>query len=242
MADGIKKITLGDAFKLTFINSGATASPIELHIFNNSETLVGSWTGIDSGNGHYYVLPTVINSPGVYRARWFATIDTNTYSPVTWLEAWADEADEAGRYIAWSDVIGRWREYSTIAPVKAAGGDITYAEAEIDARLSTHFTTPFSNNNLTIRDIVIDMAYLKAARLTGKDRKEISEWVDKRITSLKTGDMSLILDDGTVLSSYDAADGVYSTTKDYHPVFGMGDEANLSVSSMRLEDEEDARG
>ncbi len=78
MMSVIRKMQVGDTFKQTFVNSGATASPIIASIITGSETIINSGTAVDSGNGHYYK-QTLINTPGYYISQWNATISGNPY-------------------------------------------------------------------------------------------------------------------------------------------------------------------
>lgn len=145
-----------------------------------------------------------------------------------------------GRYIDWSDVIDKYPAAATRGGASEIGSAyIGYLEAEIDGKLSSHFTTPFSSNNVTVKDICTDMAYSRIGNFKIKDREEFKKAIDSRIEGLKNGSESMITIDGTVLSS--SLGTVYSTTKDYHPVFGMGSTESFVVDSSQIQAEEDAR-
>jgi len=75
----LSKKLIGDTVKFTWVSSGITASPIILSIYNGSETLVSSLSMTSSGDGHYYGLYTLPNTPGFYVAETLATISTNPY-------------------------------------------------------------------------------------------------------------------------------------------------------------------
>ena len=57
-----KHILVGDTLKVTWVNSGSTASEATAVIFNGDEVAVNSVTMISSGNGHYYANYTVPTS------------------------------------------------------------------------------------------------------------------------------------------------------------------------------------
>ena len=76
MTRAVKKILVGDTFKMTWISSGAVASTISAAIYTGSETLISSGTGTNSGNGHYW-RTTLINTPGYYVQEWRAVISGN---------------------------------------------------------------------------------------------------------------------------------------------------------------------
>lgn len=76
MTRSVKKILVGDTFKMTWISSGTTASVISAAVFTGSETLISSGTGTSSGNGHYW-RTSLINTPGYYVQEWKATIAGN---------------------------------------------------------------------------------------------------------------------------------------------------------------------
>ena len=88
----MREVQVGDTFKQTFVNSGATASPIIASIISGSETVVNSGTATDSGSGHYYRM-TIINTPGFYISQWDATIGGNPYKRKQRIKAILGEVD-----------------------------------------------------------------------------------------------------------------------------------------------------
>lgn len=152
-----------------------------------------------------------------------------------------------GRYIDSEKVIVRYGELDDVS----SGGlfstldshYIVYAEAELDSRLASAFTVPFSSNNLTAQDLSIDLTYLKAASLTQQEAEMLTERIDFKIDQLLKGrsKMLTITDSGTAEVG-DSRDAVaWSDTKDYHPVFGIGSILDFAVDSSRIEDEQDER-
>jgi hypothetical protein len=74
----IEKIA-GTTLKVTFVNSGTTASPISSALFNASEVLVSSVAATDSLNGFYYANHLLPGSAQWMINEWRATIAANTY-------------------------------------------------------------------------------------------------------------------------------------------------------------------
>ena len=104
-----------------------------------------------------------------------------------------------GRYIEWDDVVKRYNDLAQVGDSNLVDGTyIQYAEFEVDARLATLYSVPFSSNNATVKDLSIDLAYLKAAPTRSANYKRIKEWVDERFKMLCGGKMSMITDSGDV--------------------------------------------
>lgn len=70
----VRQFLVGDTMKISWINSGITPTAISARIYNGDETVVDSATMASSGDGHYYHLHTIPNSPGFYVAETLATI------------------------------------------------------------------------------------------------------------------------------------------------------------------------
>ena len=75
----INSFLIGDTRKVRWVSSGATVTAIHFAVYNGTETLVDSATMTSSGNGHYYGLHTVPNTPGHYVVQTLATIDGRPY-------------------------------------------------------------------------------------------------------------------------------------------------------------------
>lgn len=144
-----------------------------------------------------------------------------------------------GRYITYSDLAARYADIDRISSADVDSYHIVFAENELDGMLSSRFTVPFSSNNLTAKDLSMDLAYLRVGNFSIENRKILRDEVMARIERLKRGSEDMLLDDGTTLQT--VGETVWSNTQDYHPVFGMHDSKWLSISSEQLEDEEDER-
>lgn len=144
--------------------------------------------------------------------------------------------------INWRDVNIRYPETLKIADATQADSSwVPYAIRELEARLSTAFTTPFSDNNMTAKDLTIDLAFAKVYRYKDNEKAAaVSSYVASQIADLIHGKMSMITDTGEVIQG--SIGTMYSTTEKYHSVFGMSPVEYSVVSSQEIWDEESARG
>lgn len=149
-----------------------------------------------------------------------------------------------GRYIKWEDITLRYPEVETFKGAAAVDSSyIQFAEAVVDGMLGQHFTVPFSSNNLTAKDLSIDLTY---ARIIRKSDKEVSEMVvsgvNSMVTMLKNGTIGMVTTSGDL--SYKSGDGdmVESTTQNYHSIFGVGDPKHSPIDSSQIVDEANERG
>ena len=69
----------GNTIKVRWVNSGVTPTSLVYAVYTGSETLVDSAAMTSSGNGFYYGLHTVADTPGMYVAQTLATISGKTY-------------------------------------------------------------------------------------------------------------------------------------------------------------------
>ena len=143
--------------------------------------------------------------------------------------------------INWDDVTGR---YPALAKSRDAtemnSSYIAYALIELEERLSGGFTTPFSSNNLTAKDLAIDLVYTKLYRTTDIEKsKVLDDIVESRIRKLLSGDSQMRLSDGTTLTN--VGDTVWSTTINYNPVFDTNPCETWEVSSSEQQSNIDAR-
>lgn len=235
----IHVVELGGTFRVAWVSSGATASTIQFQVRNGSEQLVSTYTGVDSLNGFYYA-DVVINSPGLWKGEWYAYVNPNTYRNTEYFQAFAGDTDQPGRYITYDDVVIRYPTFASIGDaVLAASHYISYAEAEVDARLGAAFSPPFDRSNLTVRDLAVDISYLRSIRGKTEEYDALKKSIDERIAALNAGTMVMIAS-GAVL---DPPSGAWSNTQNYHPIFTAAlPIEDMVVDSMQLIDEATERG
>lgn len=155
---------------------------------------------------------------------------------------------------SWSEVLLRYPELDKLAAVSSSAvntptaiaanqaGLIAQAEAYIHGKLSTNFTTPFSSNNYTAKDLVIDAVYVQniLSRQAVKG-KTVATYLDEKISALCTGRTQMVTIAGTI-AQLATGDPTWSSTMNYQPTFGMENPVMWAVSSQMMIDENNARG
>lgn len=69
----------GTTFRATYVSSGVSADLISSALIDKTETLVSSTTAVNSGNGFYYALHTLPNTPDWFVNQWISVIQASTY-------------------------------------------------------------------------------------------------------------------------------------------------------------------
>jgi len=142
-------------------------------------------------------------------------------------------------YINYGDLVGRYKELAGIGgAVEINSHYIHYAERQIEARLGNFFTAPFSDNNITIKDLCIDMTYARyySAQEKGTDKLKA---IKETIAELINGTAAMVTDDGTIVQTDGAS--AFSSTEQYTPTFGHGPVEDMVVDPDLLADEEAER-
>lgn len=117
---------------------------------------------------------------------------------------------------------------------------LLYAENQVNGLLAGHFTVPFSSNNLTAKDLVIELTYMRCADLKVSELEKRQDMFAQRIEALRNGDEVMLTSSGDTM----VAGGTLiptSTTQNYTPVFGLSDIELSEVDPDQIEDEEDDR-
>ena len=121
---------------------------------------------------------------------------------------------------------------------------IYYAEMELNGRLASHFSVPFSASHPTVKDLTVDLAYYNALKTRiPKDAKIIHDVVIGRIDNIKEGKEYIYTGSGTTIAPSAQTAQIWSNLEDYHPVHTMlgAENAFTRVSSGLLEALEDER-
>lgn len=144
--------------------------------------------------------------------------------------------------IDWSDVNRRYPETLKLADATNADSSwVPFAIAELHARMAPRFAVPFSTNNETAKDLAIDLVFAKFYRWKNPEQAAaVNSYVAEQIKMLLDGKMAMITTSGDTISATGGT--VFSTTEDYHPVFGMSPTEYSVPSSAQIDAEEDARG
>ena len=147
---------------------------------------------------------------------------------------YATFSDCAVRY----PVISKWSP-SIISDVNS--NLIYYAEKELDGRLASHFTVPFSDTPPTISDLTIDHVYLKMLR--SRDLEKASEFekvFEARIKRIKEGEEYIFTGSGTTNAPVAPGGEIWSNTKDYYPVHSvLGNDSQYAGFDPDLIDDEE---
>ena len=115
------------------------------------------------------------------------------------------------------------------------------AQSEIEGLLSTHYTVPFSSNNLTAKDLVSRLCYSRLASLDEEERRAIRTELYERIERLKNGEEQMLTSSGTVLQP-NVAGTAWTENEDYHPIFTQDDPLMWEVDSSQIRELRDERG
>lgn len=151
---------------------------------------------------------------------------------------------------SWSHVLARYDELSKLPNVGSASAVasatqtnlLNTAEAYVHGRLASRYTVPFSSNNLTAIDLIVDAVYVQNNMTRQPEKtKLLKEFLDERIKALIEGQSQMTDASGAVVATI-GGDVIWSSTENYPPTFGMSDIEKAEVSSEQLYDEDVARG
>lgn len=147
-------------------------------------------------------------------------------------------------YINYTDFVTRYNIVNTNSASNVFSDMLYYAEKEVEGALSPGFSVPFSAAHPTVKDLCIDMAYVRWLRMHDpKSGIQLNEELYKRISKICEGKEPLVTGSGTLSPISSGADLPESTTEDYHPVHSMlGAEDELTrISSEWIQDLENER-
>jgi hypothetical protein len=144
--------------------------------------------------------------------------------------------------IDWSDVNRRYPETLKLADATLADSSwVPFAIAELHARLAPGFTVPFSTNNMTAKDLAIDLAYAKLYRFKDVEKADaVMTYVGAQIDMLLSGNMVMLTTSGDTLVT--VGDTTTVVGADNHPVYGVSPIEYSVVSSAEIIAEQNDRG
>lgn len=118
--------------------------------------------------------------------------------------------------------------FKTLNEAEITSGWLPYGTQRVNEALGGWYTLPFSTNNVTARSLTIDFAALGILIRTRKetDSKELKEDLQERIASVTASGAPLMTDSAEAI--YPSPDvqnlnSIYSSTKEYKPVFDLRD-------------------
>jgi hypothetical protein len=118
-----------------------------------------------------------------------------------------------------------------------------HGSGKVNEALGHLYTTPFSSNNWTAKDLTIHYAALGILVRTLKvdDSVELKKELDGRVMDITSGGHFMTSDLGVILEpDKDFSKSAWSSTKDYEPTFNMLGSEEQFIDPDRLEDEYDA--
>ena len=100
---------------------------------------------------------------------------------------------------------------------------LPFSSARLDGMLAPYFTVPFSANNITARDLSIDLAYLLILQRSKEpeDYEAFNRAVETRLTALAKGEEAMVTNSGEVLFADNSVEEVWSNTAPFKPVFDL---------------------
>jgi len=144
------------------------------------------------------------------------------------------------KYINWKDAVIRYPSLSTVGGASEVGSTwIGHVEAQIEGMLSSSYTIPFSNNNETVKDLAVELLYIRVGNLKVKEAKSMREDFMSRIKNIKSGNESMITSSGKVVPM--VGDTIYSSTSAYSPIFDLSSVENWGVDESQIEDIDNAK-
>ncbi len=148
-------------------------------------------------------------------------------------------------YVNYEEVIARYSILETWGKTETevTSDLIYYAEMELNSRLASHFSVPFSDSHPTVKDLTIDLCYYKALVTKDPEKAEqIHDAIIGRIDGIKEGKEYIYTGSDTIIPS-GAGQEIWSPTMDYHPVHSMLDAESpfTQIDSSLIEDLEDER-
>lgn len=141
-------------------------------------------------------------------------------------------------YATYSDFTTR---YATRLPeADIASHYLPFASGRLEGLLGAYFTVPFSSNNLTARDLTIDLAYLLILQRSkdSGDADALGRMLQSRLAALAKGTEAMITSSGETLIGAASENRVWGNTAPYDPVFNLLDSVSQKVDPDRLDEEE----
>ena len=122
-----------------------------------------------------------------------------------------------------------------------------YAAREVEANLAKSFTIPFSGDHPTVKDLVLDAAWVRFNRITEpKIGEKLQKHLKDRFDRINNGDEYIITGSGTFLGrSVSAHDEKIpeSTSENYEPVHTMlgAEHSDTKIDPDLIDDLENLR-
>lgn len=145
-------------------------------------------------------------------------------------------------FLEWTDCTARYPELDKLSTTPSNQATlIAQAEAYLHGQLAGTFTTPFSSNNMTARELAVDVLFWQTHKARIPDRAAaVYETLKDSIEALKSGASSMVTTSGSFLSA--PTEALWSSTQGYNPTFTTDNETRWAVDSNQIDDTRTARG
>jgi len=149
-------------------------------------------------------------------------------------------------YVNYGEVIARYPLIETWGKSETEVNSdlIYYAEVELNGRLGSHFSVPFSVAHPTIKDLTIDLCLYRILVTKDPDKAEkFKERIIGRIEDIKNGDEYIYTGSGTTIDASGSEQEVWSNTMGYVPTHSMLDPESTytEIDPDAISDLEDER-
>lgn len=146
------------------------------------------------------------------------------------------------RYADFREVAERYASFGKTSGGAEAAKDsfINGAEALVDAAAAIRYAVPFSPTPDLIKDLVIDMAYMRTVvNQDPKSTQVLRDSIKDRLDGIRLG-VYILTVSGTPLTQI-AEPGAWSTHQDFGSSFGVDDPTLWGVSCNWVQSFQDAR-
>lgn len=140
----------------------------------------------------------------------------------------------------WDDIVLRYPSINNVGGASEVGSAwIGSVERQIEGLLAPQYSAPFSSNNETVKDLCIELAYIRIGNLKVDEAKDMREAFMERIERIKMGSEALMTSSGGVIGQ--VGDTIWSSTGNYHSVFDVDNEIDWAVDSSQIENIQNAK-
>lgn len=138
-----------------------------------------------------------------------------------------------------------YQQYTMVYSEKGIGQSeissywLFYGAQRVNECLGGFYTLPFSSNNATARQLSIDYGHLGILIRTRRqdDSEELINELEKRISYLTSSGSPMMTDSGeSIFPDRNNVFDVYSSTKDWKPVFDLRDAVDQRIDPDQLDE------
>lgn len=148
-------------------------------------------------------------------------------------------------YVEPNELFGRYPAFTINSFTNVNSDILFYAAREVEGNLSRAFTVPFSDNHPTVKDLVIEAAWVRYNRMNEpKIGEKLNKQLKERFERIVNGEEQIITTSGDFLQrTFQDRDIPESTVEDYHPTHSMlgADHEYTRIDSSYIEDLENER-